>query len=216
MHFKEILFFSNLILTQAKGYTNFELRTKVLDALRAKSEVAEFRINQSEMGLSKKYRLSFQDLKPDTLRIVETSDKKESDENAMDSSELSKFGFNAEILTYAFFNSQVAKPFGFSSKFHITYTPIASSPSGLTHFLVYYDKAGFYPVKVSYYKGDKKMTTIEYKEYKKLKNQVWRAHLLISENHLNQKSTRIEFSNIEINPASLIPRLGSKGSEKEL
>jgi hypothetical protein len=116
-------------------------------------------------------------------------------------SELLKLGLNADILAYAFFNSEIPTPFGIDKKFHITYTAVKTENKSLSHFLVYYDKKNYYPVKVAYFNGSKKITTVEYLDYKKIKNKVWRAQTITAENHLSQVKTRVEFTKTEINAA---------------
>lgn len=206
MLLKKILFLLNLAFSEAKTQTtNIELRTKVLNALRATSEVSEMKVTRSEAQKPEFYTLTLEDLNPKSLVIYSRRDKKSFPLN-----ELSKWGVNSDILSYSFFNSEVPKAFGFSKKFHITYTPVLTSTGSISHFLVYYDKTNFYPTRVTYYDGNKKITTIEYTEYKKIKNKIWRAHAITSKNHTNQQFVKIEFTKIEISLQPMVPRLGEK------
>ncbi|MBL7546183.1 MAG: outer membrane lipoprotein-sorting protein [Bdellovibrionaceae bacterium] len=235
MTFKKILFVTHILFLQAKAQADIELRAKVLNALRTKTEIAEVKISQIGLPISNPssssasspvdaqyssegnsqsnslmdskpvafLRYSFTDLNPATLQIQETESGK-----AVDLGELLKLGINADVLSYSFFNSVNPKPFGINKTYHITYTAVKTDNNSLSHFLVYYDKKNFYPVKVAYYNGSKKVTTIEYLDYKKLKDKVWRAHVITAENHLNQKRIRVEFTKIEINPDPSKLRIG--------
>lgn len=206
MSLKKYIFIINIFLTQARAQTNVELRAKVLNALRTSSESAEIKVTHSDSDSADYYKFSFKDLDPQSLQFSELSGDKNKEH-----SELSKLGINSEILTYSFYNSENSKPFGLDKKFHITYTAVSSASGSLSHFLVYYDKKNFYPIKVTYFNGNKKITTVEYKDYRKLKNKIWRAYSVTSENHLNQKKTYIEFTKIDINPQlKTAPRLGTK------
>lgn len=212
MIISRILLVLSLAASQTKAQTSLEIRTKVLNALRANSEISEVKVTQTGSDKIEKYKFSVQDLNPDTFKLYSLDGSK-----AFDLAELTKFGLNPEILSYSFFNSEIPKPFGLNKKYHITYTPVVSPSGTLSHFLVYYDKANFYPVKVAYFNGNKKVTTIEYSAYRKIKNKIWRARLITSENHLSQKRTRIEFTKIEINSeGKAVPRIGKQTVEPSL
>ncbi len=220
MYFKKFILFvavsvglsTQLAFSEEPPLSPAALRTKVLNALRAKTEVNEMTVTLPGSNRPEKYKFSLSDLNPESLLLFE-ADKNQ----PVELSNLTRFGINPEILSYSFFNTENPKPFGFDKKFHITYTPVASKTGSLTHFLVYYDKINFYPLKVVYYNGSQKVTTIEYLDYKKFKSKVWRAQRIVSENHLSQKTTRIEFSKIEINPDLKIPpRLGKKDGSPTL
>ncbi len=199
-------FSTQLAFSEEPPLSPATLRAKVLNALRAKTEIVEMAVTLAGSANVEKYKISISDLNPESLLLVEASKNQ-----PVELSNLTRFGINPEILSYSFFNTEIPKPFGFDKKFHITYTPVTSKTGSLTHFLVYYDKINFYPLKVVYYNGSQKVTTVEYQDYKKFKNKVWRAQRIVSENHLIQKTTRIEFSKIEINSdLKASPRLGKK------
>lgn len=204
---KSYFYLFNLIISEVKAQSQVELRARVLSALKSKTEVVEMKVSQSGMEKTNAFRYSLTESDPKTLEIYDLSSNLR-----VDFSELSKIGVNSDVLAYSFFISGNAKPFGFSKKYHITYTPVVSESGGLSHFLVYYDKSHFYPTKVVYYNGSKKITTIEYSEYKKIKNKVWRAHMITSENHLNKKLTKIEFAKINIDSVEVPPKLGQQVS----
>ncbi len=212
MSYKPYILILNLAFTQVKAQTNTELRSKVLNALRAKSETSELKITESGSEKIGNFKLSLKDLNPQSLEVIAVGTTK-----SLDADELSKLGINADVLSYSFFNSENAKPNGFAKKFHITHTQVIASSGQLSHFLVYYDKENFYPVKVTYYRRDKKITTIEYSNYKKIKGRVWRAQMITSENHLSNKKTQIEVSKIEINPEVVAPpRIGNQTPAKPI
>tara|TARA_B110001454_G_scaffold16145_2_gene14599 strand:+ start:8743 stop:9378 length:636 start_codon:yes stop_codon:yes gene_type:complete len=211
MLIKKILFLLNLMFSEAKAQTNAELRSKVLNALRAKTEVAEIKVTQSGSDKVQSYRYTVSDLNPASLSIQDLAGSK-----TVDVSEFQKMGLSAEVLAYSFFNSDIPTPFGMSKAYHITYTAVKTQNNSLSHFLVYYDKKNFYPVKVDYYNGNKKISTIEYLEYKKIKDKVWRAHVITSENHLNNKRTKVEYTKMEINSDSTKPALGSETPKNPL
>jgi hypothetical protein len=211
MLIKQLLFLVNLMLCQAKALTNIELRSKVLNALRAKTEVAEVKVTQSDSDKVQTYKYSATDLNPESLIIHDLAGDK-----SVDILEFQKLGLNADVFAYSFFNSEISTPFGIDKKYHITYTAVKTQNSSLSHFLVYYDKKNFYPVKVAYYNGNKKVSTIEYLDYKKMKNKVWRAQVITSENHLSNKRTKVEYTKLEINSDSSKPTLGAETQKNPL
>lgn len=211
MLIKKLLFLVNLMFSEAKAQTNMELRSKVLNALRAKTEVAEIRVTQSGSDKVQTYKYSVSDLNPESISIQELAGSK-----PVDIVEFQKMGLNAEVLAYSFFNSEIPTPFGMSKTYEITYTAVKTQNNSLSHFLVYYDKKNFYPVKVDYFNGNKKVSTVEYLEYKKIKNKVWRAHVITSENHLSNKRTKVEYTKMEINPDALKPSLGAETPKSPL
>jgi hypothetical protein len=157
------------------------------------------------------FKYSISDLNPDSLQIQDLAGSK-----PVDVTEFQKMGLGADVLAYSFFNSEIPTPFGMSKSFHITYTAVKNKNNSLTHFLVYYDKKNFYPVKVDYYNGNKKISTIEYLEYKKMKNKVWRAHLITSENHLSKKRLKVEYTSLEITVDSDKRLLGAESPKNPL
>lgn len=205
MLMKKILFALNLMFLEAKSQTTTELRSKVLNAVRAKTEMAEVKISQSDSDKVQTFKYSLSDLNPDTLRIQDQAGDK-----AVEISEFQKLGLSADVLAYSFFNTEIPTPFGIDKKYHITYTAVKNQNNSLSHFLVYYDKKNFYPVKVTYYNGSKKVSTVEYLEYKKLKDKVWRAKVITSENHLNKRRTRIEYTKMDVNSEPSKPAMGSE------
>lgn len=205
MLIKKILFMLNLMFLEAKAQTNTELRSKVLNALRAKTEVAEVKITQSDSDKVQMFKYSLSDLNPETLTIKDlTGDK------AVEIAEFQKLGLSADVLSYSFFNTEIPTPFGIDKKYHITYTAVKNKNNSLSHFLVYYDKKNFYPVKVTYYNGSKKISTVEYLDYKKMKDKVWRAKVITSENHLSNRRTRIEYTKMDVNSDSGKSTMGSE------
>lgn len=190
---------------EVKAETGTELRSKVLNALRAKTEVAEIKITQSDSDKVRHLKYSVSDLKPETLQIFDIAGDK-----VVEISEFQKMGVSIDVLAYSFFNTEYPTPFGMNKKYHITYTAVKNQSDSLSHFLVYYDKKNFYPVKVAYYNGNKKVSTVEYLEYKKLKDTIWRANVITSENHINKKRTRIEYTKMDINPDPSKPTMGSE------
>lgn len=204
MLIKKFLFLGNLVLnlivSESKAQTNQELRSKVLNAVRSKSDVAEIKVTQSDSDKVQIYKYSLNDLNPESLRIQDAEDP-----NPIEIAEFLKLGLNADVFAYSFFNTEIPTPFGFNKNYHITYTAVKTQNNSLSHFLVYYDKKNFYPVKVAYYNGSKKVSTVEYLEYKKVKNRIWRAHVITSENHINRKRTRVEYTKIEVNSGSSKP-----------
>lgn len=203
MQLKQILFLVNLLVVQSKAQTNMELRSKVLNSLRAKTEMADVKVTQSDSDKVQTWRYSLSDLNPESLKIENKAESKN-----VELGELYKLGINADVLSYSFYNSEIPTPFGMDKKYHITYTAVKTANKDLSHFLVYYDKQNFYPVKVTYFNGNKKITTVEYLNYKKIKNKVWRAQVITSENHLSQKHTRFEITKIEINSDGSPIRIG--------
>lgn len=205
MLIKKILFLFNLMFLEAKAQTNTELRSKVLNALRAKTEVAEVKITHSDSDKVHLFKYSVSDLNPETLRIQDMAGDK-----PVETSEFQKMGLSADIFAYSFFNTEFPTPFGIDKKYHITYTAVKNQNNSLSHFLVYYDKKNFYPVKVTYYNGSKKISTVEYLDYKKMKDKVWRAKVITSENHLSRKRTRIEYTKMDVNSEPSKPAIGSE------
>lgn len=195
------------MFTEVKAQTDKELRAKVLNSLRAKTEYSEIKITQSGSDKVHLLRYTLSDLNPETVQIEDVTTSK-----PFDIKDLLGLGLNVDILSYSFFNTENPTPFGMDKKFHITYTAVKTSNNSLSHFLVYYDKKSFYPLKVTYFNGNKKVTTIEYLDYKKFRNKVWRAQVITSENHLTQKRTRVEFSKVEINSDPVKLRMGKSDS----
>ncbi len=190
---------------EAKAQTNDELRSKVLNALRAKTEVAEIKITHSDSDKVHVFKYSVSDLNPETLRIQDMAGDK-----PVETIEFQKMGLSADIFAYSFFNTEFPTPFGIDKKYHITYTAVKNQNNSLSHFLVYYDKKNFYPVKVTYYNGSKKISTVEYLDYKKMKDKVWRAKVITSENHLSKRRTRIEYTKMDVNSEPSKPAIGSE------
>lgn len=211
MLIKKLLFLVNLMFCEAKAQTNRELRSKVLNALRAKTEIAEVKVTQSDSDKVQTYKYSVTDLNPESLVIQDLAGAK-----PVDIVEFQKMGLSPEVFAYSFFNSEIPTPFGMNKTYHITYTAVKTLNNSLSHFLVYYDKKNFYPVKVDYYNGNKKISTIEYLEYKKMKNKVWRAHVITSENHLSNKRTKVEYTKLDINSDSVKPTLGAETPKSPL
>lgn len=211
MLIKKFLFLVNLMFCEAKAQTNIELRSKVLNALRTQTENAEVKVTQSDSDKVQVYRYSLSDLNPESLQIQDLNQTR-----TVEMSELQKMGLNADVLSYSFFNTEIPTPFGIDKKYHITYTAVKTQNNSLSHFLVYYDKKNFYPVKVAYFNGSKKIYTIEYLDYKKFKNKIWRAQVITSENHLSNKRTRLEYTKIEVNSISAKPTLGAETVNKPL
>lgn len=204
MIFKYSTFFFSLMVIQVKAHAHSDLRSKVLNALHAKSELAEVKVTQSDSKTVQNWKYTLSDLNPETLIIEDIKGS-----HTVEKNELFKLGINADILSYSFFNTEIPRSFGIDKKYHITYTAVKTAAKDLSHFLVYYDKKNFYPVKVTYFNGNKKIATVEYLDYKKIKNQIWRANVITAENHLSQKRTRLEFTKTEVNPDSSPIRMGS-------
>lgn len=108
-------------------------------------------------------------------------------------SEIGAEDLNSEAIK----NSKVKLEKADGQFYWIELKPLADS-SEYSKVLTKISKSDFLPRETIYFVGDKIKKTVQFKDYKKIKN-IFRAHQLVVKNHLNGRGTEVIFSNVKVN-----------------